>query len=142
MKVFLDTNVLLDILMVTRENNVDSTSILRIANAGYIQAVVTSQSIIDAYYVLVNVAKTPKADFMAALSEVLTVAKVEAISESDIRTAMSCDNNDFEDASQLSCASAAGCDYVVSSDKKMKRDSSLSVYTPKEFCDMVFTPWR
>lgn len=140
MKVFLDTNVLLDILSESRDNNIDSTSILRVANAGYLEAVISTQSILDAYYVAVDVAKTPLETFKGALREILAVVDVVSIDANDIRTAIDGSNEDFEDASQIACADAAGCDFIISSDKKMKRDSSVTVYTPGEFCGMIFKP--
>lgn len=36
--------------MDSRENHIDSTSVLRVADAGYLQAVITTQSILDANY--------------------------------------------------------------------------------------------
>ena len=142
MKVFLDTNILLDIMMDSRENHIDSTSVLRVADAGYLQAVITTQSILDANYVLVNVAKTPLEDFITSLNEIMSVAKVESIDEPNIEEAIKSPNLDFEDAAQIACSVSCGCDCIISSDIRMKRDSTLTVYTPKEFCDMIFTPRR
>lgn len=142
MKVLLDTNVLLDIMMDSRENHIDSTSVLRVADAGHLQAVITTQSIIDAHYVLVSAAKTPLPDFKTSLNEIISVAKVVPISESDIQEAIKSPNSDFEDAAQIACAVSSGCDCIISSDVKMKRDSQVTVYTPKEFCNQIFGPWH
>lgn len=138
MKAFLDTNIILDILMESRESHVDSASILQVADAGHIATVISTQSILDAYYVSVDVAKTSPDDFKAALNEILSVTKVDAIDEQAIRAAIRSRNNDLEDAAQIACADAAGCDCIISSDKKMRRDSHIKVYTPAEFCDMLF----
>lgn len=129
-------------MMDSRENHIDSTSVLRVADAGYLQAVITTQSILDANYVLVNVAKTPLGDFITSLNEIMSVAKVESIDEPNIQEAIKSPNLDFEDAVQIACAVSCGCDCIISSDIRMKRGSTLTVYTPKEFCDMIFTPRR
>ena len=142
MKAFLDTNVLLDILMESRENNVDSATILNVAEHGYICAVVSTQSILDSYYVFTRAEKQPLESFKTSLKDILSVVSVASIDENNLKAAISSSNEDFEDASQIDCALAAGCDCIISSDRKMKRDSTLIVYTPKEFCDKVFTPWH
>ena len=128
--------------MESRDNNIDSTSIIRVADAGYVEAVITTQSIIDAHYVIVNITKTPKQEFLTALAEIMSSVKVASISEENIRSAMAGSISDFDDASQIACAEALGCDCIISSDKKMKRDSNITVYTPTEFCNMVFLPMR
>jgi len=142
MKVFLDTNIVLDVLNESRDNNVDSASILQVADAGYLEAVISTQSILDSYYVSVDVTKTPLDVFKAALNEILKVVEVVSIDKNDIRSALHGSNQDFEDASQISCADSAGCDCIISSDRKMKRDSPITVYTPGEFCSMIFKPWH
>lgn len=142
MKVFLDTNVLLDIMTETRDNYIDSTSILRVADAGYIEAVISTQSILDAYYVAVDMAKTPLEVFKSSLNEILAAVDVVSIDRTNINAAIDSSNEDFEDAAQVACAEVAGCDFIISSDRKMKRDSSITVYTPGELCSIIFKPMR
>ena len=142
MKVFLDTNVLLDIMTETRNNYIDSTFILRVADAGYIEAVISTQSILDAYYVAVDMAKTPLEVFKSSLNEILAAVDVVSIDRTNINAAIDSSNEDFEDAAQVACAEVAGCDYIISSDRKMKRDSSITVYTPGELCSIIFKPMR
>lgn len=142
MRVYLDTNILVDVLQESRENNMDSTTILQVAKAGYISAVISTQSILDTCYVSVDVSKTPLNEFKAALNEILAVAEVVSISERDVRSAILSSNEDFEDASQIECAVSSGCDCIISSDRKMKKDSTMKVYTPSEFCNMLFSPWH
>jgi Predicted nucleic-acid-binding protein, contains PIN domain len=142
MKAFLDTNILLDIMMESRGNHIDSTTLLRVADAGYMEAVISTQSIIDAYYVLVDVSKTPRHEFMTSLNEIMNAVIIESIGDMDIRTAVNSPDQDFEDASQIECARSSGSDCNISSDRKMKRDSTIKVYTPSEFCNMIFGPWH
>lgn len=142
MKVFLDTNVLLDIMTETRNNYIDSTSILRVADAGYIEAVISTQSILDAYYVAVDMAKTPLEVFKSSLNEILAAVDVVSIDRTNINAAIDSSNEDFEDAAQVACAEVAGCDFIISSDRKMKRNSSITVYTPGELCSIIFKPMR
>ena len=107
MKVYLDTNVLLDVLMESRENNLDSATILKVAKAGYCEAVISTQSILDSYYVSVEGSKTPLGIFKDSLNVILSVVETIAIQERDIRAAVISTNEDFEDACQIECATVA-----------------------------------
>ena len=138
MKLFLDTNVLLDILMESRANHFDSATILRMAEKGAVQIVISTQSIIDAAYVFTQKEKTSLELFKKAVRFILSIATIASISENDIKAALRSDINDFEDAAQLSCAVDSECDFLISSCRKWKGYTPLPVYTPKEFCDLVF----
>ncbi|MBR1489690.1 MAG: PIN domain-containing protein [Bacteroidales bacterium] len=138
MRVYLDTNVLLDVLMNSREHHVDSATILRVAEKGALQAVLSTQSIIDASYVFSQKEKLPIAQFKNAIKLVLGIVTVTSISENSIKTAIRSDIADFEDAAQLDCAGEAECDVVISSDKKWKHYTDIPIYTPKEFCELIF----
>ena len=138
MKVYFDTNVLLDILMESRQNHVDSATILQVAAKGKIELVISAQSIIDASYVFSQKEKLPQEGFNDAIRYIVSVATIVAIDDYCIKCALRSDSSDFEDAAQVACASRAECDIVVSSDKKIKHFSSIPVYTPGEFCNLLF----
>lgn len=58
MKLFLDTNVLLDILMDSRPSHLESAMILGLGEKGVAQIVITTQSIVDAAYVFTQKEKS------------------------------------------------------------------------------------
>lgn len=139
MKVFLDTNVLLDILIESRPNHLDSTMILRAAEKGAITALLSTQSIIDASYVYTQAGKKPLDRFLAAIELIIGIVEVVPISENDIKAAVrSPFFDDFEDSAQLACSETSGCDVIVTSDRKFRYYSFAPVYTPKGFCDEIF----
>ena len=138
MKLFLDTNVLLDILMEKRPNHMDSATILRIVEKGVATAVLTTQSIIDASYVYSQREKQSLNQFIEAIDAIMGIVEVEAITEKNISAAMRMPFNDFEDAAQIACSEMAGCDIIITSDHKFKEYTFAPVYTPKSFCEEVF----
>ena len=87
-------------------------------------------------------AKTPLEVFKSSLNEILAAVDVVSIDRTNINAAIDSSNEDFEDAAQVACAEVAGCDFIISSDRKMKRDSSITVYTPGELCSIIFKPMR
>ena len=142
MRLFLDTNILLDVLNENRDNHIDSATILKLAKEGYEDLVLSSQSVLDTYYLYSVSEKRPLEDFKCFLNELLPIVEVAAIGEENLREAIRSSNKDFEDASQIACAISSGCDCIISSDARMKRESQIKVHTPKEFCDRVFGPWH
>ena len=138
MKLFLDTNVLLDILMESRQNHLESATILRMGEKGAAQIFISTQSIIDAAYVFTQKEKTSIEQFKKAIRFILTIATITAIDENNVKAALRSEIGDFEDAAQIDCATEAECGFLISSDRKWKGYTALPVFTPKEFCDCVF----
>ncbi len=138
MNVFVDTNVLLDILLDTRPSHKDSSFIMDMAEKGDVDAMVSTQSIVDASYVYLQKSKLPLEQFEYAVWELLSRVKATAISEDNIKRALLTHMEDFEDAAQLDCAMDAKCDVIISSDKKMKDNGRITVVTPSEFLSIVF----
>ena len=142
MKAYLDTIIIVDVLKESRDNHVDSATILKLARQDYIEAVISTQTVLDTYYVISVSEKYPLEKFKVFLKALFSAVLVTSIDAGDLLTAINSSNRDFEDASQISCALTAGCDCIISSDKKMKQESPIPVYTPMEFCNLVFTPWH
>ena len=139
MKVFLDTNVLLDLLIGSRPNHLDSATILRVAEKGAIKAVISTQSIIDASYVYTQTEKKSIDQFLDAIQLIMGIVEVAPISENDIKAAIRAPFfEDFEDSAQLACSETVGCDIIVTSDRKMRYYTMAPVYPPKSFCKEVF----
>ena len=138
MRVFFDTNILLDVLMESRSAHTDSVTLLQVAQRRLIEAVITTQSLIDTFYVFSQKEKDNPEQFRKALRLILSFATISPINEDDIKDALASGNEDFEDAAQLACASRTDCDVVLTSDKKMRKYSTIPVYTPAELCNLVF----
>lgn len=139
MKLFLDTNVLLDLLLESRPNHLASATILSIVKRGAATAVLTTQSIIDASYVYSQREKLSPDRFIEAIEEIMEMVEIESISEKNIKSAMDSPFSDFEDAAQIACSEMAGCDIIITSDHKFREYSFAPVYTPKSFCEEVFS---
>ena len=138
MKAFIDTNILLDLLMGSRKNHLNSAIILSVAEKGNIQAFLSSQSIIDAAYVFSQKEKTSLELFKKSIRTILGIVNVISITENNIKSAIRSTFDGFEDAAQLDCVREAGCDVIISSDKKLKSYSEVPVYSPEEFCSILF----
>lgn len=138
MKVYIDTNVLIDYLYYARPNHVEAVTIFTLFKKGLFEASVSAQSVIDASYVYMNKEKLPRELFLRAIREMLLYVKIPSIDVDNIRFALSSSITDFEDAAQIGCAMAARCNLIISSDRKMKNNGLIKVFTPEEFLAKVF----
>lgn len=130
MKIFLDTNILLDfvterdgveeaceILQLGEDKKVNlTTSYLTMANTAYVARKGRSQE--ELYAVL------------AGLSEMLQIL---AMDEAQLRQAIAQPVSDFEDMLQYVCALTHKCDAIITRNGKDFAFSLIPVYSPKEF---------
>ena len=138
MKIFLDTNVLLDILSDTRPSHHDALTLLQVIKKRRLYACLTTQSIIDASYVQTQSAKGSVEQFREAIRRLTSFLEVISIERFDLDAANDCRIPDYEDAAQIACALNNGCDAIITGNQAFSRYTSLPVYTPAAFCDALF----
>ena len=133
LKVYCDTNVYLDILKDDRECAEVSREIMGLLHALGITPYLSTQSIIDASYIMCKGHNYGIDKFIAAFRITKAHFDVVSITSSDILVAEENPNWDFEDTAQMACAARLGCEAILSSDKDFKNQSKVPVYTPREF---------
>ena len=133
MKIFLDTNVILDLYFANRPGKQDTLKILEIGNQFMeSRTYVSILSVANAHYVLRKSQGKEKA--LACIHEILAVNKISAMSDYTTYRAMKSLCPDFEDALQIAAAENEACDVIVTNNKKHFADyTALPVYTPEEF---------
>lgn len=139
MKAFLDTNVLMDILMDARTEHEASLFLLQVIRSGDISGCMTTQSVIDAAYVQTQRRKTPSLSFKHAIKTVSGIVEVLSITTEDIDAANESMIDDYEDAAQLACAIRSGCDVIVTSDKKYQEYTDIPSFTPQQLVSLLLT---
>lgn len=141
MILFLDTNVLLDVLIVNgRPSRPFSLSVFKMAKEGKVSAIITTQSIIDAAYVFSNMSSGEIASFKEAMKKILSFVSVVPIEKEEIEMANSCTIEDYEDACQIAAAILGPCNVIITGDKKFKSYTDFPIYTPEDFCKIVSSP--
>ena len=137
MNVLLDTNILLDILVPGRPCSRESAIIFQTARQSSLEAFMTTQSILDAAYV---VAKSPGYDpalFRETISGLLRYINIHGIDSFNLRNAIrTSEVNDIEDCSQIYFANEYHCSIIITSDRRFPLPAKLkglTVLTPQEF---------
>ena len=131
MKVLLDTNVILDILLKRKPYYITSSKIFLLSGKKNIHLFITSSIFTDLYYIISRILSRKKAkSFLVNLLEIVDVCGVdkEAIIE-----AINSDFKDLEDAVQHFAAKAKNIDLIITRNKNDFKPSKIKVLTPSEF---------
>jgi len=134
--VLLDTNVVLDYAE-EREGFFEAAQkVFEMVMQRKIVGCVSASAITDIFYFLLKRYKDP--DFVISLlKKLIRILKVLTVDRQTIETAIESGMPDFEDAVQAAAAQDFGIDIVVTRDKAGFGNSSLHVYLPEEFLEMV-----
>lgn len=132
MKVFLDTNVLLDVLAQRKRFYADSAAVWTLAEQGRIDGLVSAVSFTNIFYVVRKLADARTAqNAVAMLRDVFTPFACDG---RILALAIGGDIKDFEDAVQYHSALQAGADCMLSRNPDdFPRTGDCPVLTPTEF---------
>ena len=131
MKLMIDTNVLLDVLLDRKPYADDSAMIWRLCEAEETEGCISYLSFANMVYVLRK--KINKESIMHMITDLSLIFKFEALEQGDLYTAAGCLWDDFEDAIQFATAVRINADYIITRNKKDYQGSTVPVMTPKEF---------
>lgn len=130
-RLFLDTNVVMDLLG-EREPFYDSVAkIATLADRGKINLVVSALSYSTVFYVLSKFEESQTV--RKKLSKFKVIAETSDLTDKIIDKGLTSNFNDFEDALQYHCALVKECDILITRNEKDFRNSELPVMTPNEY---------
>lgn len=136
-KVFIDTNVLVDVLIGKRTHSDASLKVFETVFAHKAEGVIATQSMVDASYILRKIPDCNYRESFMSLSNRFNLHNVDSFAIYDACTNFT---GDFEDDALFSVARAACCDVFITSDKAFisrftGADSHILVMTPEEFLE-------
>jgi len=129
MKLFLDTNILVDVISM-RDGFEDSLNLIRCCELGMADGLVSATSVTDIMYILRK--HIEPSGVREAVRTLLMVVDVADVLKSDISSAFLSDINDFEDAVQSSCAERIKAEYIITHNLKDFDKSSIPAILPSE----------
>jgi len=133
MRVFLDTNILLDILLNRAELVEESSAVILLCESSRHEIFIAWHGLATAYYLLRRGRSEAAAQLEVA--KILSWAKVAEVSDASAREALSLDFGDFEDALQVVAASACGANCIVTQNLSDFLKSATTALTPRQFID-------
>lgn len=136
MKVFLDANVLLDVLLERDPHFTDSRNVWALAESRQIDASVCASSLPTVFYVARRTRGTDAA--WAGVRLICDVFSLVPTDEQIIRQALSGKIADFEDAVQFYSALGAGAMVLVTRNQRDFPADKIDILTPSQFLDIPF----
>lgn len=130
-KVLFDTNIILDIALKRESFFEDAQKLFILIDKGIISGNITASTITDIYYI----AKKEKGHNEAInfIKNIIEVIDIIGIDKETITKALTSKMKDFEDAIQSSAAELHQIDLILTRNKNDFIDTTVKVFTPKEF---------
>ena len=129
--VFVDSDVILDVLIDRDPFNVEANQVFTFAETGQIKLMTSPLCVANTHYVISK--KIGNANSKSLLSTVLKLMTVVDMPASVVQNAFASKVTDFEDALQVETAMNSGADVIVTRNIKDFRHSTIPVLTPSQF---------
>lgn len=133
---FLDTNVLMDILANRIPFYESSSKVYKLGLNKKCNLFTSSNTINTLHYLLKKF--IGEQDIRKALDEITDIVSVIPVNLDMIKKSLKSNHKDFEDAIQIySAQSIKGMDCIVTRDLKDYKNTEIQVYTPDQFLNQI-----
>ena len=131
MKLLIDTNIVLDVLLKREPFCHDAVKVMNMAQYDDIQEYISASAVTDIYYIAYKQIRdrTLVLDLMKRL---LMVVSIAAVSEQEIRNALEAGWKDFEDAVQYSVALLNEMAGLVTRNPKDYEGTDINIWSPEQ----------
>jgi predicted nucleic acid-binding protein len=128
MKLLLDINVLLDVVLAREPWAEAAAQLLATVESGEATGLIAGHTLTTVHYIVEHQEGRRKA--VQAVTDLLRIVEVIPIEKSDFHQALAFEIKDFEDAVQAAAGLKVGADYVVTRNEKDFRSSPVPTSTP------------
>ena len=136
MKLLIDTNVVLDILLYRKPYHENAAKIAVLSEKGHISCYVSASAVTDVYYIAQKELKSKDAA-KALLVNLFSTFRIAAVSETSIHEALDLDWDDFEDCVQYTVGKNMNAEYIITRNAKDFAKSQIIAISPDEFLNMI-----
>lgn len=131
MKLLIDTNIVLDILLKREPFYQNAVEVMNLAQYDDVQEYVSASTITDVYYIAYKQIKDREL-VLDLIKRLLLIVSVAAVSEQEIRNALKVGWKDFEDAVQYSIALLSDMDGLVTRNPKDYERADINIWFPEQ----------
>jgi predicted nucleic acid-binding protein len=131
--IFVDSNIILDVLLQNEGFWQDSLKIFHLAEKKEICAYISSSCVTDIFYIVRKRFGIPAA--RDAIIRILNIFEIAGVDGYDLKTALTVEIDDLEDALQAWCAERIGAEILISRDLAGFQGIKTKVLTPAEFSE-------
>jgi predicted nucleic acid-binding protein len=137
LKILLDTNIVLDVLMDRMPFADSAVELFSKVEDGTIIGYLCGTTITTVYYLASKEVGTARAQ--EEIRKLLTIFEVAPVNRPVLESALAAEFNDFEDAVIHEAACHVGADAIVTRNQKDFRKSRIPVYSSEEMAKIVTT---
>ncbi|MDQ6962632.1 MAG: PIN domain-containing protein [Mariprofundaceae bacterium] len=130
MKAYVDSDVILDVLLGREYFLFESSQILQLCETQKIMGCTTVLALANMHYIL---NRYDKKNAKKAIQTLRTILTVMPISDHEMGRSLESDFKDFEDGVQNFTAEKNDCELIITRNKKDYATSQLNVVTPHEY---------
>jgi predicted nucleic acid-binding protein len=134
MKIFLDTNVILDVLIKRETFYIDSSKVLTLVNEKIVSGYISAITVNNIYYILRKLKDKETAKNF--ITEILESFEIISLTKDILSQANKISINDYEDGIQFFSALDCGCDFLITRNDKDYPRLGIKIITPGEFIGM------
>ena len=130
MRILLDTNVVLDVLLKRDPWQADASAIWLAIDGGSITAYLTASSVTDIFYVARRLTDIVRA--RQSVQVCLDAFNIGAVDRSTLERAQALSGSDFEDNVQIACAEHNGMDAIVTRNPADFEGTTIAIWSPAD----------
>ena len=134
MKLLIDTNVVLDVLLRREPFFSKAAEVLNLTQREDVREYVSASAITDIYYIA-NKQMKDRAAVRDLLDRLLMLVSVAAVSEQEIRNALHLEWADFEDSVQYSVALLNEMDGIVTRNPGDYQKANVQIWLPEQILE-------
>ena len=131
MKLLIDTNIVLDVLLKREPFYQDAVKVMNMAQYDDVQEYISASAVTDIYYIAYRQIKD-RTLVLELIKRLLMVVSVAAVSEREIRNALKTGWKDFEDAVQYSIAFLNEMDGLITRNSKDYEEADINIWSPEQ----------
>lgn len=136
MKIFFDSDVLLDVLTQRPTYYTMSAEVLSLSELKTVNGYTSSLILCNLHYILRKLSN--EATARAKMATMLELLGILDLKKTDISEALNMQIPDFEDAVQASIAARSDMDWILTRNTRDFKKSSVKPITPKDFIELGY----
>ncbi len=135
MNVLIDTNVVVDVLMMRQPFFADSAKVLDRAEKGEFTAWVCGTTVTTIFYLVRR--HLGSADTLERIQDLVAICGIAPVNQSVVDAALQSPITDFEDAILEASAQTIRADCIITRNEAAFRKSNLLIYSPAQFLSVL-----
>lgn len=136
MKLLIDTNVVLDVLLNREPFCNVAVKVLNLSDRAEVEEYISASAITDIYYIAYRQLRD-KTIVRNLIKTLLSIVSVASVTEQEIVEALELEWSDFEDSVQYAVASLNEIDGIVTRNAADYKHAELSVWSPEQIVEKL-----